>query len=140
MQLVAASPAAAATACVPLAASTPGLTADVDGDGTDDVTVPALSGATLCVGANVVLSGPPTIEREQCGGFGSCMTYYVTYELTGYAEADATLCYTADGVPTCASIDLARVPLDLVRPQTMCFGWDLRGGFPCPSGQPIEVL
>jgi hypothetical protein len=130
---------AASTTCVALPVSTPSLGADLDGDGADDVRVPGVSEASLCVGADVVLGGLPTIEREQCGGFGSCMTYYVSYALTGYADVGATFCYTAGGVQTCAATDLPRIPLDFLSPRRICTGWDLRGGFPCPSGQPIEI-
>lgn len=139
-QLLLAGPAAAATsACQDVPTSTPAVAADLDGDGVDDVRVPAVSRVTLCVGADVVLSGPPTIEREQCGGLGSCMRYWVDYELTGSAHAGAMFCYTADGADLCSWTNLARVPLDLVEPGRMCFGWDLRGGYPCPGGAPIEL-
>lgn len=139
-QLLLVGPAAAATGtCQALPGSTPAAGADVDGDGTEDARLPEVSGVTLCVGADVVLSGPPTIDREQCGGFGSCMTYWVNYELTGYVDAGATLCYSVDGTQRCSSTNLARIPLDLVAPGRMCIGYDLRGGFPCPNGGPIEL-
>lgn len=131
--------AAAPTTCVAFPVSTPSLAADLDGDGVDDARVPAVSDASLCVGADVVLGGLPTIEREQCGGFGSCMIYRVSYGLTGYAETGATFCYTSDATQTCTSTDLPRVPLDFLSPRRICTGWDLRGGFPCPGGQPIEI-
>lgn len=138
--LFATGPAAAASVtCQAVPVSTPSLEADLDGDGVDDVRVPAVSDATLCVGADVVLGGLPTIEREQCGGFGSCMTYYVSYALTGYAHTGATFCYTADGAQMCAATDLPRIPFDFLSPRRICIGYDLRGGFPCPNGQPIEI-
>lgn len=141
LQLVAAGPAAATgtATCVPLPGSTPAAGADLDGDGTEDVRLPAISDVELCAGANVVLAEPVTIEREQCGGFGSCMRYYVTYEVSGYAQKDVTFCYSADGTRVCTATDPAPIPVDLVSPQTMCFGWDLRGGYPCPSGGPVEL-
>lgn len=140
--MLGAGPAAATgtATCVPLPTSTPAVGADLDGDGVDDVRVPSVTNVTLCAGADVVLSGLPTIEREQCGGLGSCMIYWIEYSITGYADTGVTLCYTADGVQTCAAVDPGPVPLDLLQSQRVCVGWDLRGGWPCPGpeGPPIN--
>ncbi|HEV2755101.1 MAG TPA: hypothetical protein VG318_04915 [Actinomycetota bacterium] len=135
-----ASPASAApsTCHVLLAGPTPSAEVDLDADGSRDVRVPSVTNVTLCAGADVVLTDTPEIEREQCGGFGSCMAYYVDYGMSGYAETGVTLCYTADGMETCIATDLPRVPLDVLQPGTMCIGYDLRGGFPCPNGGPID--
>lgn len=131
---------AAPGTCLVLPVDTPAAEGDLDGDGSRDVRLPAVSDVSLCAGADVVLGGLPTIEREQCGGFGSCMTYYVSYSLTGYAETGATLCYSVDGIQTCYSTDIPPISFDrILAPRRICFGWDLRGGFPCPNGQPIEV-
>lgn len=126
--------------CVPLPGNTPAVGVDLDGDGVDDARLPAVSDVTLCVGADVVLEGLPTIEREQCGGLGSCMRYWIEYDITGYAHTGVTLCYAADGVGTCTVADPGPVPLDLLKPRRMCVGWDLRGGSPCPGpdGPPIN--
>lgn len=81
---------------------------------------------TLCVGADVVLTETPTIESEQCGGFGSCMKYYVNYGLQGYVDVGASICYTVGGHRTCSATDIPRLIIDLVESGRMCVGYDLR--------------
>lgn len=134
LQLGVAGPAAATTwVCQDLPVSTPGVVADLDGDGTADARLPAVTDVTLCAGAGVVFEDPVTIEREQCGGLGSCMRYFVSYRVTAYPEAGVAYCYTADGTQTCGSHELVHSH-DPVEPGTMCIGYDLRGGDPCTEG------
>lgn len=110
---------------------TPGIAVDLDGDGNPELHVPSLSDVTLCVGPEVVLPNAAVVDREQCGGFGSCMKYYVAYDLTGYVHTGASLCYTSGGRQTCTSVP--SVVVQPAGPGVMCIGYDLRepGGNPC---------
>lgn len=94
-----------------------------------------VSDVTLCAGADVVLVSPPTIEREQCGGFGSCMMFFVDYEVRGQAAASVSLCYTFEGQHVCSIASVPTPIVEPVAPGRACIGYDLRGGFPC--GAPI---
>lgn len=94
-----------------------------------------VSDVTLCAGADVVLGSPPAIEREQCGGFGSCMMFFVDYEVRGQAAATLSLCYTFEGQRVCSTASVPTPVVEPVPPGRACTGYDLRGGFPC--GAPI---
>lgn len=134
LPLTSVAPAAAAAAqCVTLPVGpTPEIAIHTTGPD-PEVHVQSVSDVTLCVDSNVVLSDAPTIEREQCGGFGSCMKYYVGYSVRGSAEATATLCYVHGGQQTCHSVPLPPVVADAVQPGQTCVGYDLRGGDPCQN-------
>lgn len=95
------------------------------------VYVPPVSDVTLCVGADVVLPSSPTIEREQCGGFGSCMKYFIGHDLRVSVEAGASLCYTSGGLQTCHPVTVPPASVTPVEPGVTCVGYDLRGGDPC---------
>lgn len=138
LALAAPASAQAPPACIQLP-NVPAEDVDVDGDGIPDVRMPLVSNIGLCVGADVVLTESPSIDREQCGGFGSCMAYYVSYGLAGYVDTNVTFCFTIGEHANCAVSKVPRVPIHSIAPAgTMCFGWDLRGGFPCPNGGPID--
>lgn len=131
--LLFAAPAAGAAAdqCVSLPAGpTPAVAVDLDG-GDPEVYVPSIDGVTACFAPEVVLPDAPVIEREQCGGFGSCMKYYIAYSSRTYVVPGVSVCYSADGVPVCSTTDPLGFVVEPVEPGVMCVGYDLRGGNPC---------
>lgn len=140
LSLVVASPASAAPLqChVLLYGPTPSVEVDTNNDGNPEVRVQSVSDATLCVGADVVLTDAPSFWIEPCGEWGSCNRFMVHYGLSGYAQTDVQFCYTLDGSQICSRSLGVTVPIEgIIQPGTMCVGYDLGGGRPC-SGQMIS--
>jgi hypothetical protein len=142
LPLAAVAPASAAETGAPtcqtlLAGPTPSAEVDTNGDGNPELRLPSVTDVGICVGADVVLTESPTIEREQCGGLGSCMAFHISYGLSGYVDTSVTFCYTIDGHANCGQTNIRPIPLDVIQGGRMCVGYDLRGGFPCSNGQLI---
>lgn len=122
--------------CQTLIESTPGATADLDGDGNPDYTVPSITDVTLCsdAAASYVVH-QPTIGRCFVGWKPTCVAVYVRV-MPAWAEAGARgeLCYTIEGQGrSCAVLEIAPL-IGEPPPQTVCIGIDVTGGRPCSSG------
>lgn len=124
---------AAEPTCSTLLETTPGIEADIDGDGYPDYRAPRIYDVTLCseTGAGYV-TYPPTINN--CSTVPKsvrCMAVYVTI-LPAYAGAYAyaELCYSIEGVGrSCEPIETGQTRQPERR--TICIGYDLDGGHPC---------
>lgn len=128
-------PAEAATRCVPLVQSGPGVEADIDGDGNPDYRVAPYHDVRLCVQADVVLYPQrQPLEVEHCAEWFNCIAVRVTVGFGGSADTGIALCYTVDGLPVCWGYDPGPVPVN-AGPQTICVGYDRYGGHPCGNGQ-----
>lgn len=84
---------AAADACVPVPGQTVPVGADIDGDGQDDVYIPAISNIQVC--AEVV--GGYGITLPTVGSCGPSCTYVKVYaDFGGDADLILTISYAAD--------------------------------------------
>lgn len=132
-----AAPAGAADAapnCINLLPSTPGLTADIDGDGYPDAQVSSYRDVTLCAQGDVELyDSRPILDTEVCGEWFNCMAFRVTVDFRGAVDAGLTLCYSVDWWRSCWGPDPGPVPVGAGL-RTICVGYDQYGGHPC-SGQ-----
>jgi hypothetical protein len=63
-----------------------------------------------------------------------CQRFLIHYALDGDASAQAQLCFSLDGLPTCGTTTPITVPLNVLRGGTMCIGVDAAGGSPCGGG------
>lgn len=140
LPLVVAAPASAdAMEChVVLYGPTPSAEIDTNYDGNPEVRVPSFRDVTLCVGADVELTDQPDFWSEACSEWGRCTRFFVHYGLSGYAETQVQFCYTVDGRQICGKGEPIKVPVDAIGGGTMCFGYDLDGGRPCPGDQLIS--
>lgn len=125
----------ATAVCQTVLRSTPRVTADLDGDGNPEYTLPAIYDIAVCgeAGASYEIL-PPRIERCHDGWDFTCVAVYVTLlPVSAQAGAGADLCYTVEGQDrTCSGVDTP--PLPNPPRQTVCIGVDVNGGFPCSSG------
>jgi hypothetical protein len=121
----------AGTSCYRLLESTPTVTADLDGDGYPEYSVPAIEDVDLCVQGDVELyDSPQLIERTDCAEWLTCVAFRVTVSFGASADVGMELCFTFGRARPCTGWDPGPVPVT-VGPQTICVGYDLGGGHPC---------
>ncbi|HEX2295877.1 MAG TPA: hypothetical protein VHN37_11265 [Actinomycetota bacterium] len=113
---------------------TPSVEIDKDNDGNPEVRVPSLSNVNLCVWGDVQLDDSPNWWSEPCNRQGTCQRVFIHYALSGEASAQAQLCFSVDGVPSCGTTTPIRIPLDFIKGGTACIGVDAGGGSPCGGG------
>lgn len=134
------SPARADTlVCQTLVESTPGVRADIDGDGSPDVVVPVLTDVTLCSNGGVsYVTYPPRTEGCFIGWHPTCIAVYVqVVPVEAQTDASVQLCATVEGQGrTCRVVDTRR--LRGLDPKTVCVGFDLHGNHPC-SGSEVAL-
>lgn len=143
--VVSASPAAAAdvdtaVTCRTLLSTTPGIEADIDGDGNPDFRAPRIYDVVLCSDASVgYTTHLPWIDNcSEMPKSVRCMAVRIPV-LPAYvgAHAEATLCYSIEGLPReCRSLITPIIRWS--EPFTMCVGYDLDGGAPC-SGSMFAI-
>ena len=118
--------------CQTVLQSTPGVTADIDGDGYPEYRVPRIYDVVLCseAGASYV-TYPLRTEPCMAGWHPTCMAVrFNVVPAEADAGASADLCYTIEGLGrSCHSVDTLPVPWPA--PQVVCIGYDLNGGHPC---------
>ena len=141
LSIATAAPAGAnAAGCTTVLNTTPGIEADLDGDGYPDVRAPRIYDVTLCSehGAGYVVYPP---ELDNCSDVPKsvrCMAVYITV-LPAYAGAyaEGEICFSIEGSgQTCEPFDTGTI--NHVAPVRMCVGYDLDGGHPC-SGNIFAV-
>lgn len=120
-----------------LAGPTPSVEVDTNNDGNPELRVPSLTNARLCVFGDVRLDDAPSAWNEPCSSQGTCHRFFLHYGLSGDGSASAQLCFSLDGLPSCAETVRVPVPLDVVRGGTMCIGVDAQGGSPCGGGTSV---
>lgn len=128
------SPARASTiVCETLLESTPGVRADLDGDGYPEYRVPSIQDVTLCSDAAAsYVTNTPWTENCFAGWHPTCMAVYVDLmPVEAQAGASGTLCFTLEGswYPICRTVRTPPAPV--LTPQTACIGFDLNGQHPC---------
>jgi hypothetical protein len=133
------SPARADTlVCQTLVESTPGVRADVDGDGNPDVVVPVLSDVTLCAEAEVsTVTHPVTTDSCFIGWHPTCIAVYIRL-IPPDVDGGVELCATIEGQGrTCRVVDLAKLGRPFAE-RIVCVGFDLHGNHPC-SGSEVAL-
>lgn len=136
MTALPATPAAAvdaAVSCSTLLHTSPGIEADLDGDGNADVRAPRIHDVTLCSDAayGVVTYPPRTQSCSDIPKGVDCRAIYITV-LPAYAGArvQGELCASIEGQGTsCLPFDSGS--WDVSAPIVVCVGYDLGGGHPC---------
>lgn len=133
LSVATAAPAGAAQLdCTTILNTTPGIEADLDGDGNADVRAPRIYDVTLCseAGASYV-TFPPTTQTCSYGKYPTCMAVYVSVlPAHVFAGASGELCFSIEGAGrTCEGI--ATPTWDYAAPRVICIGYDVNGGHPC---------
>jgi hypothetical protein len=127
--------AAEAPTCIELVRSTPGLDADIDGDGYPDAHVSSYRDVTLCAQGDVeIYDSRRILDSQPCSELPGCYRFDVTVGFGASADAGLTLCYSVDWWRACTGPDPGAVPVG-AGPYTMCIGLDINGGYPCGNGQ-----
>ena len=134
LSIATAAPAGAnAASCTTVLSTTPGIEADLDGDGYPDVRAPRIYDVTLCSehGAGYVVHTPEIDNCSDVPKSVECMAVYFMVLLAyAGAYAEGEVCFSIEGSGrTCQPFDTGRI--NYAAPVRMCVGYDLDGGHPC---------